>query len=238
MTVWHEVEEALEEIIDVYIRINHLISFYQDDRARILGLETVDYHSGVTLELGSGPGNFTEMLRVRINGHIVCIDYSDKMIQVAKQENDEHHVSFLRGIFEYLPLRDGIVDHTIAAFALRDSKDKGKTYSEIGRVLVDEGKLTVVDIGKPNNRIIRGFFSLYMRYIVPIIAGLASNYGFWNPWRLLYETYEILPSNDGLLELMTCNVGTSIIKEISFGCLVVAVAVKSALNISVDRLLN
>ena len=35
MTVWNEVEDALEKIIDDYEKVNHVISLYQDDRSRM-----------------------------------------------------------------------------------------------------------------------------------------------------------------------------------------------------------
>jgi len=56
--VWLEVEEALEAIIDRYEKVNHVISLFQDDKARRIGLETMGPIHGVGLELGSGPATF------------------------------------------------------------------------------------------------------------------------------------------------------------------------------------
>jgi hypothetical protein len=36
--VWKEVIEALDSIIDDYEKVNHLISFHQDDKVRNIGL--------------------------------------------------------------------------------------------------------------------------------------------------------------------------------------------------------
>ncbi|MGD2142726.1 MAG: class I SAM-dependent methyltransferase [Candidatus Bathyarchaeota archaeon] len=227
MAIWWEVEDALEAIIDDYEKVNHVISFFQDDKTRILGLKKIGTKESVVLELGSGPGNFTQMIRTENNGEIICLDYSEKMINRAREKNNIKRVSFVRGIFEKLPIRGEIIDHTISAYALRDSKKKVMTYGEIGRVLREHGKLILIDIGKPNNRIIQGFFSLYMRFLVPIMAGLAAGYGFRNPWSILYKTYELLPSNQGLRVLMNNNIGRAEVMEISFGGLVVAVAEKT-----------
>ena len=200
MTVWLEVEKALEAIIIEYETVNHLISLFQDHKSRLVGLETVEQTSGVALELGSGPGNFTRMIQKQHEGPIVCLDYSDKMLYYSSRRNPS--VTHLRGVFEFLPLREGVIDFTSAAYALRDSLDKPQTYREVGRILKPGGCMLMVDIGKPDNPLFRGVMALYMKYIVPVIGGLASGYGYRNPWSVLYETYELLPTNSSLKQLV------------------------------------
>jgi demethylmenaquinone methyltransferase/2-methoxy-6-polyprenyl-1,4-benzoquinol methylase len=211
MAVWHEVEDALEAIIDDYIRVNHLISLFQDDKARISGLKKAGQQTGTTLELGSGPGNFTKMLEPIVDGQIVCLDYSDKMISHAKKESTDR----------------GSITFTGAAYALRDSTDKPTTYREINRVLKPGGKIIVIDIGKPDNPIIQGIFSIYMRHIVPIIAGLATKYGHRNPWSILYQTYELLPPNKELRRLLEKKIGPAETDELAMGGLLVASAIRT-----------
>lgn len=226
MTVWREVEDALEAIIEDYERVNHVISLFQDDRARLRGLEKMGSQEGVVLELGCGPGNFTSMLRPRVDGFIVCLDYSDKMIHVARARNDDRDLGFVRGIFEALPFRRNTSSLVAAAFALRDSTDKAKALSEVRHALRDGGKLLVIDIGKPNHPLVRGFFTLFMRHIVPILGGLASGYGYRNPWSMLHETYRLLPVNRCLRVMLRRILGYSELEELGLGGLVVAVAKK------------
>jgi len=167
VAVWREVEDALEAIIDDYERVNHVISLFQDDRARLRGLKKIGPHEGVSIELGSGPGNFTEMLRSSFTGPLICLDYSDRMLSVAKARNEAEDVGFVRGIF-----------------------------------------------------------SLYMRYIVPLLGGLVTHHGTKNPWRILYKTYELLPVNRELESLMGNILGNAEVEERVLGGLVVATAVK------------
>lgn len=228
MTVWREVEDALEAIIRDYERVNHVISLYQDDRARLRGLERVGPPQGVVLELGCGPGNFTRMLRPRADGFIVCLDYSAKMMPVARARNGNVDIGYVQGIFEALPFRRNTASFAAAAFALRDTTDKVRALGEVRQALREEGKLLVVDIGKPDNDIVRGFFTLFMRFIVPILGGLTAGYGYRNPWSLLHETYRLLPTNRGLLLLLRRALGRSELEELALGCLVVAVAEKGS----------
>jgi ubiquinone/menaquinone biosynthesis C-methylase UbiE len=77
---------------------------------------------------------------------------------------------------------------------------------------------------------VRGFFSLYMRYIMPVIGGLVTGRGYRNPWSLLYKMYRLLPANNSLLAMLTRIVGRAELEELALGGLVVAVAEKSSGN--------
>ena len=226
MTVWIEVEEALEAILNEYEKVNHLISLYQDNKARIIGLQMIRKSMGVAIELGSGPGNFTRMISPIHKGSIICIDYSDKMINYARRHNQDKHVSYIRGVFEALPIRRGCIDLVAAAYALRDSLDKPQMYQEIGVVLKQEGCTLVIDIGKPDNPLLQSFMALYMKYIPPVIGGLATGQGYRNPWSILYDTYRLLPSNSSLKKLMSLYLGKVKMNERMLGALVIAVAKK------------
>jgi len=226
--IWREVEDALEAIIEKYERVNHVISLLQDDRARWKGLERVGSHRGVGLELGSGPGNFTSMLRTRIDGFLICLDYSIEMLSKAKAGMKDRNIGLVRGIFEALPIRQSIITLSTVSYALRDSADKVRVLREVSRALRGGGRFLVIDIGKPNNPLVRGFFSLYMRYGVPILGGLASGHGYKNPWSILYKTYEQLPTNQGLLDMLKTVFNSARLEEHAFGGLIIAVADKAA----------
>ena len=226
MSVWWEVEDALESIIEDYERVNHVISFFQDEKARRKGLMKAGPQTGVGLELGSGPGNFTPMLCEALDGFLVCLDYSDRMLRVGRARNREQGVGFVRAIFEALPFREGIVSFAAGAYALRDTPEKEKALREISSALKEGGGLLVVDIGRPNNWLIRNGLYLYMRYIVPAIGGIMAGYGYRNPWSLLYKTYLSLPVNRDYERMMTDIIGTADLDELALGGLIVATAVK------------
>ena len=224
--VWTEVVDTLEEIVQDYERVNHVISLYQDERLRRKGAEHLRGWRGILLDLGSGPGNFTSILRTRVDGFLVCLDYSAEMLSVARARVGRDGVGFVRGIFEALPFRSRTVTFAAASYALRDSVDKDAVLRGVSRILRGGGRFLVVDIGKPDNPLVRGFFSLYMRYGVPILAGLATGYGYRNPWSTLYKTYALLPTNRELLEVLRSAFGSARLEERAFGGLVVAVADK------------
>lgn len=225
--IWNEVIEALDSIIDDYERVNHLISFYQDDKARVRGLEKASPLRGVALELGSGPGNYSALIQEHIDGQLVCLDFSGKMHAAARERNSGLNHLYVRGIFEMLPFRTEAIGFVTAAYALRDSLDKETSLSEVHRVLEVGGKFLLVDIGKPDNIILRTGMSTYMRMIVPLIGALAGGKRPNNPWSILFNTFKLLPTNGELKRMITHIFRSADMDELSLGGLVVLVSEKN-----------
>ena len=73
--------------------------------------------------------------------------------------------------------------------------------SEIHRILKKDGKWVIVDLGKPDNPIIRFGVSLYLKTILPIIAyTIGGKLGL--KFAALYETYRLWPQNRKLESLL------------------------------------
>jgi demethylmenaquinone methyltransferase/2-methoxy-6-polyprenyl-1,4-benzoquinol methylase len=225
LTMWREITEALEKIVGVYERVNHVISLYQDDRARERGLELIDELDGVAVELGTGPGNFAAMLLRRLRGPLICLDYSAVMIREAKGRL-KGRAHLVRGVFEALPVRGTCASLSAAAYSLRDSKEKLRVMTEVAHILKVGGEFLIVDVGKPENPVFMRLLSLYLRWIVPILAGLWGGQGPINPWRMLYDSYTLLPSNGELLRALRVVFGMAELEERAHGGLIVAVAHK------------
>ena len=206
MTVWYEVEDALEQIIADYEKVNHVISAFQDDRSRLIGLHKNGPHQGTALELGSGPGNYSKLISSFNDGPLVCLDYLGKMHKAAQKRNQGLYHHYIRGVFEALPIRESSIGFVTAAYALRDSLDKPRAISEACKTIRPGGRFLLIDIGKPDNPIIRGFMSVFMRFFVPILGGLIAGYGYRNPWSKLYLTFAKLPANDVLVSIVEKNV--------------------------------
>jgi demethylmenaquinone methyltransferase/2-methoxy-6-polyprenyl-1,4-benzoquinol methylase len=224
--IWQEVEDALEEIIDDYERVNHVIPIFQDDKTRLVGLRKVGFQKGVSVELGSGPGNFSRMIENYVQGSLICLDFSAEMLRVSRNRNSDLHHCYIRGVFEALPFRKNSINFVTAAYAIRDSLDKKRTLLEVYYSLKNEGNLLLIDIGKPNNWILAGLMGLYMRFLVPILGGLIAGYGIKNPWSVLWNTFELLPKNEDLCDMMKDIFGNVSFTERAFNSMIIALAIR------------
>lgn len=224
--IWQEVEDALEEIIEDYERVNHVISIFQDDKTRLVGLRKVGYQTGVSVELGSGPGNFSRMIDNYVQGSLICLDFSVEMLRVSRKRNSDYNHCYIRGVFESLPFRDNSVNFVTAAYAIRDSLDKNKAIYETHYSLKKGGKFLLIDIGKPNNWILRGFMGIYIRLVVPVLGGLITGYGIKNPWSILWNTFKLLPKNRDLSDLIRDVFGNVSFTELAFDSMIIALAIR------------
>jgi ubiquinone/menaquinone biosynthesis C-methylase UbiE len=167
---WPKVVNSLRSISDIYERVNKIISFNTDMRLRAEALADVVMEGDRMLDLGCGPGVFS-MVAEQIQpglGDIVMIDILDEMLRRTVSNGRTH---LIQGVFEKIPLRDSSINTVIMGFALRDSHNLGEAVEEIHRVTHDNGgKLAIVDLGKPDDRIRHILIAIYWRIIAPVIA--------------------------------------------------------------------
>jgi demethylmenaquinone methyltransferase/2-methoxy-6-polyprenyl-1,4-benzoquinol methylase len=100
-----------------------------------------------------------------------------------------------------MPFREGIFDAVLCGYSLRDSIDLQRAIAEMHRVLKNGGRLVIIDLGKPDNRILRGMVSIYLKYFLEIFAYLvAGNSGL--KFKTLYGTYVRWPKNSELESML------------------------------------
>ncbi len=204
---WQKVIQAIEDSIPLYDHVNDLISFGKAQAARIYAVENLQLNeSPVVLDGGIGPGTTSRLIFAKIKpSMLIGLDGSAKQLQTAKVNLREYRDSLhlVNASFEYLPFRDRILDGIITCYALRDSLDLSRSVSEYSRVCSELGVFADVDIGKSDNSIKRVMSVLYVKYLMPLLAKMAIGRQIkGNPWRMIAPTYDTLPTNASLLELM------------------------------------
>jgi demethylmenaquinone methyltransferase/2-methoxy-6-polyprenyl-1,4-benzoquinol methylase len=107
------------------------------------------------------------------------------------------HTALYSGVFEYMPFREGMFDAVLCGYSLRDSIHLQQAIAEIHRVLKIGGRLVVIDLGKPDNYILRGMVSVYLKHFLGIFAYLAAGSSGLK-FKTLYGTYVRWPKNSEL----------------------------------------
>ena len=167
---WHEVIDAMEEVAPYYERVNRLITFGMVDRWR-RSVAELAHEDDVVLELGSGPGNFTQHLHAK---RVFCIEPSDALLRISKNSIDADRVTLLRGVGERIPLADGSVDQVFCVFSFRDFYDRGASAGEMNRVLREGGEVMIVDIAKPPPGPLAKLLEMHVKHLVPPLARIGG----------------------------------------------------------------
>ncbi len=102
------------------------------------------------LDVGCGLGGPARMLADRFNCHVTGIDLCAEYIRTAKKLSEltglTKSTKFIHGDALNLPFEDGSFDIVWTQHAQMNVADKTKFYSEIKRVLTDEGTIVFYDI--------------------------------------------------------------------------------------------
>lgn len=152
---------------------------------------------------------------------IVGVDPSKTLLRYARMRLGPKFNPIV-GVAENLPIHDKLMTGIISCFSLRDVRDLGKSIAEFARVTQDNGRLEIVDIGKPDGPVLRRLISLYITTAMPTIAR------FWigrrsrnNPFRMIIPTFRRLPTNQHLRILVERGFGASQLEEVMFGGLII-----------------
>lgn len=196
--LWSKVEDALRGLIPVYDEVNRVISLLQDLRLRRLALaKAIRGRDLLVLDAGCGPGTMSELILDSTNRvkQIVLLDPLREMLKQSKHKLGGDRCEFVQAVFEYLPFKEGVFDATVSAFALRDSFDLAKALTELSRVVkACSGVVVILDLGKPDSRLLQAVVGVYWRILAPLLASAyIGKEGLI--YKLLYYTYLNLPTN-------------------------------------------
>ncbi|MDQ4050960.1 MAG: class I SAM-dependent methyltransferase [Thermoproteota archaeon] len=198
---WTEVTEVLRAIIPVYDRVNKVISLGKDEEYRLRGIRGRVVPGNIILDAGSGYGNMSRLALLEADGDAKVVMYDPLLEMLANVKNYlpgvQKTTALSSGVFEYMPFREGTFDAVLCGYSLRDSIHLHQAIAEMHRVLKSGGRLVIIDLGKPDNRILRAMVSAYLKYFLGIFAYLAAGKAGLK-FKTLYGTYLRWPKNSEL----------------------------------------
>ena len=111
-------------------------------------------------------------------GHVTGVDLSEGMLAVMREKVGKagltEMISIEEGDGENLRFPDNTFDRVTIAFGIRNFEDRPKGLREMLRVLKPGGRLVILELSRPENKIIRWFYDLYFLHILPKVGGKVS----------------------------------------------------------------
>lgn len=156
------------------------------------------------LDVCCGTGDLSLELagRVAPAGHVVGCDFSEPMLDLAREKAQARRASGVR--FEWadalsLPYDAGRFDAVTVGFGVRNFADVDRGLHEMARVLRPGGRLVVLEITQPTRLPLSLFYSLWFDRIVPLLGSFSDDS---EAYTYLPESVRSFPDPLGLAQKM------------------------------------
>lgn len=177
-----KIKALFDGISPNYDKLNHLMSFNLDKVWRRKAVRKV-VEGGLpvrVLDVATGSGDLAVAIakKMPVGSSVIGLDLSEKMLAVAQDKvnhlNLQNVIDFQCGSCEELPFGEASFDRVSVAFGVRNFEDLEMGLREMYRVLVPGGRLIVLELSYPDNRLLQWCFRQYALRWLPFIGGKVS----------------------------------------------------------------
>jgi demethylmenaquinone methyltransferase/2-methoxy-6-polyprenyl-1,4-benzoquinol methylase len=144
-----------------YDCVTRLFSYGMDRRWKRLGVQrAVLPEEPVALDLASGTGDFSQLLRARLpRARAIAVDLTEPMLRLARKQGVTDAVCADAGT---LPFADGSFHCVFIGYGLRNFPNLEAAVGEIARVTRPGGLMVSLDFFLPPNRVLRRIYLGYL----------------------------------------------------------------------------
>ncbi len=222
------IRNLFDHIAPTYDFLNHLLSLRRDVYWREGVARQLEGVDGWILDVATGTGEMAiKLVQFGKNQRkVVGIDFSRPMLQTAHRKilskGFSNNIMLGHGDALYLPFKKEVFSASLVAFGLRNIVHKEQALEEMIRVVKPGGKVVILEFTLPKNVMMKHFYLLYFRKILPWLGGLIS--GDREAYAYLPESvshfpdpedYERLLKKSGLGEVATRKLTFGIVSIIS-----------------------
>jgi len=151
---------------------------------------------------GTGDLSFLAEEKALPGSRVTGVDFTLPMLEVATRRRLEtrSQSGFAQGDALRLPFPEGVFDAVTVGYGLRNIADPLAALREMRRVLAPQGRVVVLDFGKPDNPMAGALYQAFLRTVMPVMGWLFHG----DPETYLYipESLERYPAQRGVQTLM------------------------------------
>lgn len=202
-----QVHSMFSRIAERYDRANRWMSFGTDQSVRRRAVAMSGIRPGdALLDCAAGTGDLTLLFHDAMNGRgrVVGTDFNADMLALAERKSTERGAAIEWRVEDSqdLDFEDQSFDVVSIAYGIRNVDDPHRALRSMYRVLKPGGRLVILEFGQPP-ALLKPFYFIYNRLIIPLIGGLAG--GDRDAYRYLQRTSDSFPYGREFVEMMRAN---------------------------------
>lgn len=175
-----QVEEMFDNIAPAYDFMNRAMTFGIDRSWRRLAVATAAaLKPRRVLDVATGTGDMAIALaRQCDDAEVVGIDLSEGMLEVGRRKIQDKglgsRIKLQKADCLALPMESDSFDVVTVAYGVRNFENLLLGYREMYRVLRPGGQLLVLELSTPVNKLVRPFYHIYTRHLIPVVGRLVA----------------------------------------------------------------
>lgn len=201
-----QVEEMFDSIAPAYDFMNCAMTLGIDKLWRAKAVKMIRRRQPADiLDVATGTGDLAIKLAREIPGvRVTGVDLSEQMLAIGRDKvrlaGLSDRISLSKADCLALPMADASFDAVTVAYGVRNFEHLAQGYREMARVLRPGGMLCVVELSVPQSRLVRPFYELYTRRIIPVIGRMVSSDR--SAYTYLPASIAAMPQGERMLAIM------------------------------------
>lgn len=220
-----QIASMFNDIAPTYDKLNHILSLNVDKSWRRKSVRRMKKSLGNVsnpkiLDLACGTADSTIQIAKKIEiAGVSGVDISEKMLEIGGEKVEKlglsDRIKFYNCSAENLDFQDDTFDSAFVAFGVRNFADRMKGLQQLRRVLKPNASLFVLELSEPQNVIVRWFYNLYFKNILPLVGKRVS--GNAEAYRYLQQSVEKFPMPEEFMKMLQ-DIGYQDVKHKAFSC--------------------
>jgi len=172
------VRAMFDRIAGLYDRMNSVMTAGLHHHWRRRAADLASLGPGErALDVATGTGDLAIELAGRVTpaGEVVAVDFSGRMLDVARRKRGSLPIHFEAANALELPFADNAFDAATVGFGARNFSDLERGLREMARVVKPGGRVVVLEITTPRRAPLSTFFALWFDRAVPALGRLAGD---------------------------------------------------------------
>lgn len=201
-----QVRDMFDSIAPAYDFMNRAMTFGVDKWWRSVAVNMICKSNPATiLDIATGTADLAIKLAYKMPAaHVTGVDLSANMIEIGRQKVTQRNLSdrieLMTADCLHLPFDDNTFDCITVAYGVRNFEHLDQGYGEMFRVMKPGGMLVVIELSTPTNQVVKPFYRLYTKHIIPLAGKLVSKDV--RAYSYLPESIAAVPQGDNMLALI------------------------------------